>query len=117
MRLAHLALAVRDQDRSRRFYETYFGFGVGPSQRYEDGVLIIRDAEGFDLALGETRGMGELPPFVHFGFRCAEPDDVRALLERVMTDGVSVVERFDEPDFVSFKCLDPDGYIVEVYWE
>ena len=24
--MAHLALAVRDEERSRRFYETYFGF-------------------------------------------------------------------------------------------
>ena len=23
----------------------------------------------------------------------------------------------EEPDLVSFKCLDPDGWRVEVYWE
>jgi hypothetical protein len=25
--------------------------------------------------------------------------------------------RSDEPAYVSFKCLDPDGYTVEGYWE
>jgi catechol 2,3-dioxygenase-like lactoylglutathione lyase family enzyme len=30
----HLALAVADQERSRRFYETYFGFGAR-------GVLML----------------------------------------------------------------------------
>ena len=32
-------------------------------------------------------------------------------------DGVPVIERDDEPDLVSFKCLDPDGWRIEVYWE
>lgn len=32
-------------------------------------------------------------------------------------DGVPIVERCDEPELVSFKCLDPDGWRVEAYWE
>ena len=27
------------------------------------------------------------------------------------------VEDVDEPDLVSFECLDPGGWRVEVYWE
>jgi catechol 2,3-dioxygenase-like lactoylglutathione lyase family enzyme len=27
----HLAISVRDQERSGRFYETYFGFGARPA--------------------------------------------------------------------------------------
>ncbi|HKN95360.1 MAG TPA: hypothetical protein VJU60_13575 [Thermoleophilaceae bacterium] len=26
-------------------------------------------------------------------------------------------EEYDEPDYVSVKCRDPDGYIVEASWE
>jgi catechol 2,3-dioxygenase-like lactoylglutathione lyase family enzyme len=48
----HLALAVRDENRSRRFYETYFGFGARPARRYDGGVLMLYDAHGFALALG-----------------------------------------------------------------
>jgi catechol 2,3-dioxygenase-like lactoylglutathione lyase family enzyme len=33
----HLAIAVRDQERSRRFYEDYFGFGARRVRRYDDG--------------------------------------------------------------------------------
>jgi catechol 2,3-dioxygenase-like lactoylglutathione lyase family enzyme len=43
--MRHLALAVRDQERSRRFYETYFGLGAKPARRY-DG-LKCRDPEGY----------------------------------------------------------------------
>lgn len=116
MRLTHLALAVRDQERSRRFYETYFGFGAS-SQRYPDGVLIVRDDHGFDLALGPADETSAPPSLFHFGFRCDEPDQVRALLQRVTEDGIEVVERYDEPGFVNFKCLDPDCYVVEAYWQ
>jgi hypothetical protein len=42
---------------------------------------------------------------------------VRALLARLDAEGVTVVERDDEPGYVAFKCLDPDGWRVEVYWE
>jgi hypothetical protein len=37
-------------------------------------------------------------------------------LRRVEADGVTVVERDDEPAYTAFKCLDPDGHRVEVYW-
>jgi catechol 2,3-dioxygenase-like lactoylglutathione lyase family enzyme len=39
--MKHLALAVSDQQRSRRFYETYFGFDAQPPRRYDDGVLML----------------------------------------------------------------------------
>jgi catechol 2,3-dioxygenase-like lactoylglutathione lyase family enzyme len=34
--MKHLALAVSDQARSRRFYETYFGFGARPARVVEE---------------------------------------------------------------------------------
>jgi len=117
-RLRHLALAVRDQERSRRFYETYFGFDGASAQRYPDGVLILRHADdGFSLALGELDGDVTLPPFLHFGFQLERPEDVRRLRERLRADGVTVVEEWEEDLYVSCKCLDPDGYVVEAAWE
>lgn len=43
-------------------------------------------------------------------------DAVRALRDRLAADGVELVEAWDEPDYVSVKCRDPDGYIVEAAW-
>jgi hypothetical protein len=31
--------------------------------------------------------------------------------------GVESFEQWDEPDYVSVKCRDPDGHIVEFSWE
>jgi catechol 2,3-dioxygenase-like lactoylglutathione lyase family enzyme len=115
--MRHLALAVRDQERSRRFYAEYLGFDAAPARRYDDGVLMLYNADGFALALGETDEPIRLPRFFHFGVGVATPEAVRAFRDRIGADGVTVIEEWEEPDYVSVKCLDPDGYVVEVAWE
>jgi catechol 2,3-dioxygenase-like lactoylglutathione lyase family enzyme len=113
----HLALAVHDRERSRRFYETYFGFGAMHPREYDGGVLMLYNADGFSLALGPTAEPIELPQFLHFGVHMPSADDVRALAERLEADGVPIAERWEEPEYVSVKCRDPDGYVVEAAWE
>jgi catechol 2,3-dioxygenase-like lactoylglutathione lyase family enzyme len=115
--MKHLALAVSDQQRSRRFYETYFGFDARPARRYDDGVLMLYNREGFSLALGETDEPIRLPRFLHFGVGLPTPDDVHAFRRRLAEDGIPIVEEWDEPNYVSVKCRDPDGYVVEAAWE
>jgi catechol 2,3-dioxygenase-like lactoylglutathione lyase family enzyme len=117
LHLLHLGLPVRDQERSLRFYQRYFGFDPAGARRYPDGTVIARNLDGFDLALHPGEPPGRLPAFLHFGFKLASPGDVRGLLARMEADGVEVPERWDEPGYVAFKCLDPDGWRVEAYWE
>ncbi len=114
----HLALSVHDENRSRRFYETYFGFDAEPPERMSDGVLMLSDAAGFALALKETDEPISLPGFLHFGFRSASSaGEVRAFRDRLRQDGVPIVEEWEEPGYVSVKCRDPDGYVIELAWE
>jgi catechol 2,3-dioxygenase-like lactoylglutathione lyase family enzyme len=112
----HLAIPVRDQERSRRFYETYLGFGARPARRYDDGVLMLYNAAGFALALGPFEPIAR-PDWMHFGVGLPDRDAVLALRARLAADGVELVEEWDEPGYVSVKCRDPDGYIVEASWE
>jgi catechol 2,3-dioxygenase-like lactoylglutathione lyase family enzyme len=111
VRVEHLAIPVADQERGREFYARYFGF-EGPAQRYEDDTLIVRSADGFSLALGRND-----PVFLHFGFRAESPEAVRAFRDRLRADGVEIVGEWDEPKYVSVKCRDPNGYVVELAWE
>lgn len=116
--MRHLGLAVRDIDRSARFYGTWFGFDAEARQEYPDGTVFIRNAEGFDLALHATpSGPGRLPEFLHFGFRADTPHYVREVRDRMQAEGIRLLEVVEEPDLVSFKCADPDGYPVELYWD
>jgi hypothetical protein len=84
------------------------------AQEYEDGTVIIRNADGFDLALHPVGKVEPSPAFLHAGFKVAEPAGARALMERMDADGVTIVERNDEAAYVAFKCLDPDGHRIEV---
>jgi catechol 2,3-dioxygenase-like lactoylglutathione lyase family enzyme len=116
--MGHIALAVRDQKRSKRFYETYFGCDPATAYVADDGVLLIEAPGDVHLALGETAEPINLPSFLHFGFGTAEtPDEVRAFRDRLARDGIEIVEFADEPDYVSVKCRDPDGYVIQFSWE
>ncbi|MBI3099668.1 MAG: VOC family protein [Planctomycetes bacterium] len=115
MDLNHLHLHVRDVERARQFYETWFGF----RERVRHGkILFLRNGDGFDLALAPESEPSPFPEWYHFGFRLPTPDDVRAVYKRMSTDGVTLrAQLTEEPDFVTFRCMDPDGYGIEVYWE
>ena len=117
MHLCHLGLPVLDVGRSRTFYVRYFAFDPDSTRRYEDGTVIIRDRDGFDLALHPGAQVGPVPDFLHFGFRFDDPGEVRTLLARLRADDVPIIEEQEEPTYVAFKCPDPDGHRVECYWE
>jgi hypothetical protein len=70
-----------------------------------------------DLALHPGELPDQLPAFLHFGFQLPDANAVRELLVRMEVDGVPILERWDESGYVAFKCLDPDGWRVEAYWE
>jgi catechol 2,3-dioxygenase-like lactoylglutathione lyase family enzyme len=114
MRLNHLALAVRDQQRSIDFYATYFGFDPSTARRYPDGVVIIRNADGFALALGEDGSAERGAGFPHFGFDPGSADEIRRLRDLLVADGFELVEEEDTDTYVGFKCLDPDRHVIEV---
>jgi catechol 2,3-dioxygenase-like lactoylglutathione lyase family enzyme len=113
----HLGLAVTDQERSQAFYERYLGFGAAPARRYPDGTLMLYAPDGFALALGRAEEPPALPAFLHFGRSLASAEEVRRFRARAEAGGLDVVEAWDEPAYASVKVRDPDGYVVELFWE
>ena len=81
-------------------------------------MLILYDASGFALALGPTDEPIVLPPFFHFGTgsRPARTTCARSATASRRT-ALEIVDWWDEPDYVSVKFRDPDGYVIEVGWE
>jgi catechol 2,3-dioxygenase-like lactoylglutathione lyase family enzyme len=115
--LCHVALAVSDENRSRSFYERYLGFDARRPRRYPDGVLMLFDGRGSALALGPADASARLPDFLHFGYVLDDPEAARQIVELFERDNVPLLEREDGADYVGCKVADPDGYVVEVFWE
>jgi catechol 2,3-dioxygenase-like lactoylglutathione lyase family enzyme len=115
MLVNHLHLHVRDLDRSRAFYEDWFGLR---EHCFHGPILFLRDEQGFDLALAPDDSPPQCPGWFHFGFRLDDGDAVRELHQRMSDAGVDVQGPLhDHEDLVAFRCLDPDGYSVEIYFE
>jgi len=113
MDLNHLQLHVKSLDRAQRFYESYFRFR---ESILHGDILFLRNTSGFDLALVPDPKPSSFPEWFHFGFRLANPRAVRKLHSRMNSEGVRVHGIEDYKDYVTFRCMDPDGYSIEIYW-
>ncbi|HZZ34280.1 MAG TPA: VOC family protein [Caulobacteraceae bacterium] len=114
MRLNHLHLHVASVDRAAEYYGRHFGL---TRHVWHDDILFLRDEAGMDLALAPGPP-DDFPPWSHFGFRLETPDEVRALHDRMAAEGATIrTPLTDDGDMLWFRCADPDGHQIEVYWE
>lgn len=114
MDLNHIHLHVADVARARAFYETYLGF---EEKVWHGDILFLTNEERFDLALapGEAHAF---PRWFHFGFRLAPKEAVRSLFDRMREGGASILHPYEDDEEMSFfRCADPDGHGIEIYWE
>jgi catechol 2,3-dioxygenase-like lactoylglutathione lyase family enzyme len=110
--LNYLHLHVSNLDRAQRFYDSYFRF----RERVRHGdILFLRNTSGFDLALAPDQRPVSFPEWFHFGFRLGSARAVRKLPGRMSSAGVKVTDIEEHADYVTFRCMDPDGHSVEVY--
>ena len=117
MDLNHLNLRVRDATACRDFYQRHFGFE--PAFEAEGGYFI-RNEDGFLLALVPADPHHDLPPGFHVGFGLDDADAVEALHRELTAAGARPTEIDDhrpDGDYVTFRCWDPDGTEIEVFWE
>lgn len=115
MRLNHLHLRVADLDHSQTFYETWFGFR---HHVRHGSTVFLRDDADLDLALAPVEALDTFPAWFHFGFRLESSAAVEALHQAMIAGGVTITQPLESwDDFSAFRCADPDGYRIEVYWE
>ncbi len=58
-----------------------------------------------------------MPPWFHIGFRYETKDEVRALYEKLKSDGFMVGDLDNHEYYLQFRFPDPTGYVVEIFWE
>jgi catechol 2,3-dioxygenase-like lactoylglutathione lyase family enzyme len=115
--LTHLALAVRDLDRTLRFYREVFG--ALPQYR-ADGCVDVTTPGCHDVITFDARAPmpGETGGIAHFGFRLLSPEDIDPAAREVERAGGSVLSRGEFAPGVPFLyAADPDGYVIEIWFE
>jgi catechol 2,3-dioxygenase-like lactoylglutathione lyase family enzyme len=113
MQLNHVALTVRDRERSAAFYVEHFGL---TDRVHEDAhLLILSGSDGGLLALSEGEPVTDhLPRTNHFGFLAASADEVHVARRRLREAGVPETEWQDD-GMTRVQVADPDGYRVELF--
>ena len=113
----HLAIAVKDIERTLSFYQKIFGVEVMYKKK---NFLQVKTPGCNDIIVFEEHSelAGKSGGIMHFGFMLKTPEEITHALEVLKNAGVEIIDHGEfvpgEP-YVFFK--DPDGYEVEIAYE
>jgi len=118
--MRHIALKVRDAERSKTFYEKMLGMDVvwrpDPQNVYLssgcDNLAIHEVSENL-LKSSEERQLD------HLGFIVETVERVKELEAEFRVNGVTIIHPFKihRDGSASFYCADPDGILIQILFE
>jgi len=116
--LTHIALLVKDAERSLKFYQKVFDVKV---MYHNPGFVQVQTPGSKDIIVFEESkkvSVGKSCGIVHFGFRLKRARDVNAMAARVKAAGGKIREKGEFVPGEPYIFLnDPDGYEVEIWYE
>jgi catechol 2,3-dioxygenase-like lactoylglutathione lyase family enzyme len=115
--LTHIALAVKNPERSLKFYKEVFG--VKEYYRDENQIQVLGPGEYDVIAFQkDSKLAGKKGGVLHFGFRLTNPKDINRVVTAVRKAKGTIVEQgaFSPQEPYTY-IKDPDGYVVEIWYE
>ena len=127
-RLGHVVLRVADIERSKRFYTRLLGFKVLEQDPNHGGVFLSlgEDSHSLDLVPSSDPKAGGGPGkwrsraglgLGHIAFTVSDRDALQAAYFTLKDNGVEILAALDHVSQQSIYFQDPDGNVLECYWE
>jgi catechol 2,3-dioxygenase-like lactoylglutathione lyase family enzyme len=115
--LSHIALSVRDPERSLAFYAAVFG--VREYFRSAATIQVLGPGAHDVLAFERRPDAAGVPGgIIHFGFRLKHPRDIDAAVAAVAAAGGTLQSRGEFAPGLPYAFVrDPDGYEIEIWFE
>ena len=116
--LTHLAIAVKNVERTLGFYQHVFDMSL---MYHEEKMIQLTTPGCHDILVFEERDqrlVGQTGGIAHFGFRLKEPGDLEPMLKKVVEAGGTIIDKGEfvpGSHYIFFKDL--DDYTVEVWYE
>jgi len=115
--LTHINLAVKDPDRSLKFYRQVFG--VKEYYRDDNSIQVQGPGPHDVIAFERNKSAaGKAGGIDHFGFRLTTSKDIEKAAKEVERAGGKILRRGEfAPGFPFVYVADPDGYEIEIWYE
>lgn len=127
MKIEHIAVWVKDLERSRAFYEKYFGAVsnekyVNPVKKFESYFLSFENGSRLEIMtrpnLRENENSYDFQQFgiIHIAFSVDSKEKVNELTETLRKDGYNVAgePRTTGDGYYESVILDPENNIIEI---
>ena len=116
--LTHIAVAVKDLDRTAAFYQAVFDMEI----MYNEKEFIQLTTPGTNDILvfekSESKVVGKTGGIAHFGFRMKDPADIKRIEKKIKDAGGTIKQQGEfVPGSPYIFFYDPDGYEIEVWYE
>lgn len=126
MRIEHVALCVRDLERSREFFEKYFtvrssGLYYNPKTGFSSYFLSFEDDARLELMsysdIADVREKSaHTMGYAHIAFSVGSRGNVLSLTERLRADGCRIASepRITGDGYFESVIADPEGNLIEI---
>jgi catechol-2,3-dioxygenase len=122
--IGHVNLRVADQEVSKRFYRDVLGFGIAEEDPDHGGVFMTLGENFHTLDIGQHPSPQDAPRpqrgqigLAHIAFQVASYAALRDAYAHLIRNGVEIMRAANHVNQRSFYFADPDGTVLEIYYE
>jgi catechol-2,3-dioxygenase len=122
--IGHVNLRVADQEASKRFYRDVLGFRIAEEDPDHGGVFMTLGENFHTLDIGQHPSPVDAPRpqlgqigLAHIAFQVGSYAALRDAYAHLVEHGVPILRAANHVNQRSFYFADPDGTVLEIYYE